>query len=316
MKPPHLAAGRASRPNPSANPVGGLGKKGLRTYVKRIGARRAAVLRSLLCAVAGVGVVLAGPAAAQAAPSPSSVEAQIDKRLAPLELQVNLAMSQVGNMAGQAYMQGSPNAVKARPQDRRGDTVPIFKAPTVGNRNPREMEKNPSPEIKREATPGPILPRPTTAVPPTKTPPVQNNLLPKRQPSSPAFQQSAPAPVQNQPIIQGGTQRGQTPRQEKVFTPTVPTAPPPQIRPAPRTPTYQPSPPARSIPSRAPTVIAPPAPRAVAPQVVVPRTEAPQVQTRPAPAQTPQAPAQRPASNSGGNSRGKGQDNGNPRNNR
>jgi hypothetical protein len=111
--------------------------------VKRIEARRAAILRSIACAVAAVGILVA-PGAAHATPSPSSIEKQIDqqwdklelvieqyndvhndllknraqlkkidKRLAPLELQVNLAMSQVGNMAGQAYMQGSPNAMKA-----------------------------------------------------------------------------------------------------------------------------------------------------------------------------------------------------------
>jgi cell wall-associated NlpC family hydrolase len=111
--------------------------------VKRIEARRAAILRSLLCAVAAVGILLV-PGAAHATPSPSNIEKQIDeqwnklepiieqynnvhnqlvknraqlkqidKQLAPLELQVNLAMSQVGAMAGQAYKQGSPNAMKA-----------------------------------------------------------------------------------------------------------------------------------------------------------------------------------------------------------
>ena len=111
--------------------------------MKRIEARRAAILRSIACAVAAVGMLLA-PGVAHATPSPSNIEKQIDeqwnklepvieqynnvhnqllknqaqlkkidKRLAPLELEVNLAMSQVGNMAGQAYMQGSPNAMKA-----------------------------------------------------------------------------------------------------------------------------------------------------------------------------------------------------------
>jgi len=111
--------------------------------VKRIEARRAAILRSLLCAVAAIGTLLV-PNVAHATPSPSSIEKQIDeqwnklepvieqynnvhnqlvknqsqlkqidKRLAPLELEVNLAMAQVGNMAGRAYMQGSPNALKA-----------------------------------------------------------------------------------------------------------------------------------------------------------------------------------------------------------
>jgi len=112
--------------------------------VKRIEARRVAILRSLLCAVAAVGIVLTGPSVAHATPSPSSVEDQIDKqwnelepiieqynnvhnqllknraqqksitaRLTPLQLQVDLAMSQVGNMAGEVYMQGAPNALNA-----------------------------------------------------------------------------------------------------------------------------------------------------------------------------------------------------------
>lgn len=111
--------------------------------MKRIEAHRVAILRSIACAVAAVGILLA-PGVANATPSPSSIEKQIDeqwnklepvieqynnvhnqllknraqlkkidKRLAPLELQVNLAMSQVGAMAGEAYKQGSPNALKA-----------------------------------------------------------------------------------------------------------------------------------------------------------------------------------------------------------
>ncbi|MGX6601417.1 C40 family peptidase [Micromonosporaceae bacterium Da 78-11] len=112
--------------------------------MKRIGARRAALLRSLLCAVAAAGIVLTGPAAAHATPSPSSVEAQIDKQwnelepvieqyndvhgkllknqaqqkklskqIAPLQIQVDLALSQVRGMAADAYMQGAPNAFNA-----------------------------------------------------------------------------------------------------------------------------------------------------------------------------------------------------------
>jgi len=111
--------------------------------VKRIEAHRVAILRSIACAVAAVGILLA-PGVANATPSPSNIEKQIDeqwnklepvieqyndvhnqllrnqaqlkkidKRLAPLELEVNLAMSQVGSMAGEAYMQGSPSAMKA-----------------------------------------------------------------------------------------------------------------------------------------------------------------------------------------------------------
>jgi cell wall-associated NlpC family hydrolase len=111
--------------------------------VNRIEARRAAILRSLACAVAAIGV-LVSPAAAHAAPSPSSIEDQIDQQwnelepvieqynhvhgqllknqaqlkkisaqLSPLELQVNLAMSQVRGLAADAYMQGAPNAMNA-----------------------------------------------------------------------------------------------------------------------------------------------------------------------------------------------------------
>jgi cell wall-associated NlpC family hydrolase len=112
--------------------------------VKRIGARRAAVLRSLACAVAAAGIILTGPAAAFATPSPSSVEAQIDKQwnelepvieqyndvhgkllknqaqqkkltaqLTPLQVQVDAALSQVRGLATDAYMQGAPNAFNA-----------------------------------------------------------------------------------------------------------------------------------------------------------------------------------------------------------
>jgi len=112
--------------------------KGPRTLVER-------ALRSLLCAVAALGVVFAGPmTAAHATPSPSSVEDQIDEqwnklepiieqynnvhnelatkraaakrletRLKPLQLQVDVAMSQVKGMASEAYMQGAPNAMNA-----------------------------------------------------------------------------------------------------------------------------------------------------------------------------------------------------------
>jgi cell wall-associated NlpC family hydrolase len=112
--------------------------------VKRIGARRAAVLRSLLCVAAAAVVVVTAPAAAQAAPSPSSVEAQIDKQwndlepiieqyndvhgklianqaqlrklsnqLTPLQVQVDVALSSVRGMAADAYMQGPPKAFNA-----------------------------------------------------------------------------------------------------------------------------------------------------------------------------------------------------------
>jgi cell wall-associated NlpC family hydrolase len=113
--------------------------------VKRNGARRATVLRSLLCLVAAAGVVLTAPAtAALATPSPSSVEAQIDTQwnqlesviedyndvhskliknqaqlkkltaqLTPLQLQVDVALSAVRGLAADAYMQGAPNAFNA-----------------------------------------------------------------------------------------------------------------------------------------------------------------------------------------------------------
>jgi peptidoglycan DL-endopeptidase CwlO len=112
--------------------------------VKRIEAPRAAILRSIACAVAAAGIILSGPAPAHATPSPSSIEAQIDKQwnelepvieqfnhvhgqllknqtqlktitaqLNPLELKVNLAMSSVRGLAVDAYMQGAPNAMDA-----------------------------------------------------------------------------------------------------------------------------------------------------------------------------------------------------------
>ncbi|GAB2565718.1 hypothetical protein Aab01nite_47140 [Paractinoplanes abujensis] len=106
--------------------------------------RRAAVVRSLVCAAVAVGIVFSGPVAAQATPSPSSVEAQIDKQwnelepviekyndvhgtliknkaqqkqltaqLKPLQTQVDAAMRQVRGLAVDAYKQGSPNALNA-----------------------------------------------------------------------------------------------------------------------------------------------------------------------------------------------------------
>ncbi|NMO51580.1 NlpC/P60 family protein [Actinoplanes sp. TBRC 11911] len=112
--------------------------------MKRIGARRATVLRSLLCAIAAVGIVVTGPTVAYAVPSPSSVEAQIDKQwnelepvieqyndthnkliknqaqqkklnaqITPLQVQVDVALSQVRGLATDAYMQGAPNAFNA-----------------------------------------------------------------------------------------------------------------------------------------------------------------------------------------------------------
>jgi cell wall-associated NlpC family hydrolase len=112
--------------------------------VKRIEARRATILHSLICAIAAAGIVLTGPAAAIATPSPSSVENQIDQqwnqlepvieqynhvhsqlqknqaqqkslaaKLTPLQLEVNLALKSVQGLAVDAYMQGAPNAVNA-----------------------------------------------------------------------------------------------------------------------------------------------------------------------------------------------------------
>ncbi len=112
--------------------------------MKRISPRRTAVLRSLVCAVAAVGIILSGPAVGSAAPSPSSIEDQIDKRwnelepvieqyndthntllknraqqkrlaarIQPLQVQVDLAMAQVRGLATDAYKQGRPNAFNA-----------------------------------------------------------------------------------------------------------------------------------------------------------------------------------------------------------
>ena len=139
-----LAAGRASRPNPSANPVGGRGKKGSRPHVERILAHRAAILRGLLCVVRRGRHPVHRLRRRRSTPSPSNVEAQIDKQWNELEpvieqynhvhsqlqknqaqqkrwrptsarcsSQVNLAMAQVRGLAVDAYMQGAPNAFDA-----------------------------------------------------------------------------------------------------------------------------------------------------------------------------------------------------------
>ncbi|MCO8271272.1 C40 family peptidase [Actinoplanes sp. TRM 88003] len=106
--------------------------------------RRAAVVRSLVCALAAVGIIFSGPAVAHATPSPGSVEAQIDKQwnqlepvieqyndvhskliknraqqkklaaqITPLQVKVDVAMQQVRGLAVDAYKQGAPNAVNA-----------------------------------------------------------------------------------------------------------------------------------------------------------------------------------------------------------
>jgi cell wall-associated NlpC family hydrolase len=101
--------------------------------------------RRLLCVLAAAAAVLVAPAGpAHATPSPGSVEDQIDaqwnklepiiehynnvhnklvanrrsqaalqKRLTPLEVQVNVAMVQVRGLAADAYKQGPPGAVNA-----------------------------------------------------------------------------------------------------------------------------------------------------------------------------------------------------------
>ncbi|MFC7532869.1 NlpC/P60 family protein [Actinoplanes sp. GCM10030250] len=112
--------------------------------MKRIGARRAGLLRGLALVVASAGLVLTGPAAAHAEPTPSSVEKQIDtewnklepvieqyndvhgkltklrkqqkdlaKTLAPLQAQVDAAMVEVRGLAVDAYMQGPPSTLNA-----------------------------------------------------------------------------------------------------------------------------------------------------------------------------------------------------------
>ena len=110
--------------------------------MKRIAAHRTAVLLGLLVVLAPAGVVATAPAPASAEPAPSAIEAQIDREwnaleptieqynqvhsqlrtsqaqqkklaatLAPLQKQVDAAMSKVGAMAASAYMQGGPSRV-------------------------------------------------------------------------------------------------------------------------------------------------------------------------------------------------------------
>ncbi|WP_433795607.1 NlpC/P60 family protein [Actinoplanes sp. CA-252034] len=112
--------------------------------MKRIGARRAGLMRTLLCAVAATGILVTGPTVAHAEPTPAQIEKQIDeewnqlepviedyngthtklvklrkqqtelaKTLAPLQKQVDAAMVEVRGLAVDAYMQGSPSLVNA-----------------------------------------------------------------------------------------------------------------------------------------------------------------------------------------------------------
>lgn len=112
--------------------------------MKRIGARRAGLVRTLICAAAAVGILVTGPAVAHAEPSPAQIEKQIDKEwnelepviedyngthtklvklrkqqkdlaktLAPLQAQVDKAMVAVKGLAVDAYMQGPPGAMNA-----------------------------------------------------------------------------------------------------------------------------------------------------------------------------------------------------------
>lgn len=121
-----------------------MGRKDDAHNVKRNGARRAGLLRILVCALAAAGLVITGPVAAHATPSPSTVEGQIDeewnklepvieeynanhtkltklrkqqkqlaKTLTPLQLQVDVAMAQVRGLAVDAYMQGPPGNLNA-----------------------------------------------------------------------------------------------------------------------------------------------------------------------------------------------------------
>jgi cell wall-associated NlpC family hydrolase len=105
---------------------------------------RNGLLRALFCATVSVGIALAGQVTASAAPSSTEIEAQIDQawntleptieqynqvhsqlqanqaqaaalaeQLRPLEVQVNLAMSHVGDMAARAYKAGPVTALGA-----------------------------------------------------------------------------------------------------------------------------------------------------------------------------------------------------------
>ena len=218
------------------------------------------------------------------------------------------------------------------PAERRTETVPVFKTPAVGNSQPRNFqgtEKPFAPALKKE------IPNRASAL--RESSPVQNNLLPRHQPTVAAPPQyAAPTPVTTQPVVHEDAYRGQ-PRQEKVFvapaTPTppvrfqsmpqvrtyqAPVAPPsyPQTIPREQRGAFSPAP-ERTVPVRIPEVYPLPAARVVAPQVAAPRIEAPRVESHPVPVvQTPPTFAPRPASNNDGGSRDKRQDGGNPRNNR
>ncbi|BEL07405.1 C40 family peptidase [Actinoplanes sichuanensis] len=112
--------------------------------MKRIGARRAGLMRILTCAAVAAGILVTGPTVAHADPTPAQIEKQIDdewnqlepviedyngthtklvklrkqqtdlaKTLDPLQKQVDAAMVQVRGLAVDAYMQGSPNMTNA-----------------------------------------------------------------------------------------------------------------------------------------------------------------------------------------------------------
>jgi len=102
------------------------------------------MIRLVLCYLAAVGIAIAGQSTAFAAPSPAEIEAQIDaewntlepiieqynevhgqlqvnqaeadrlqQQLQPLQLQVDLALREIGDMAARAYMSGPNSAFNA-----------------------------------------------------------------------------------------------------------------------------------------------------------------------------------------------------------
>src|SRR5689334_23078844 len=151
VNPRSFAVGRPSRPNPSANPVGGHGRRSLPSvtlHTRRPPRSRHKPGRLILTTLTGIvgGVVLAFgmTGQAQAAPTPAEIEAQIDQmwnqiepvieqynaadaelqantakakqletQIRPLALQVDVAFSRVSSIAAQYYMTGRTSTFSA-----------------------------------------------------------------------------------------------------------------------------------------------------------------------------------------------------------
>src|SRR5690242_11060741 len=142
---PRNAVGRASRPNPSANPVGGCGRRSSSPVTLRITRNhRTRLKQGLFAVIGGLALALGATGQANAGPTPAEIEAQIDaqwnqlepvleqynkadpefqanqakanqlaQQIRPLALQVDVALSRVSDIAVQYYMSGRASAFSA-----------------------------------------------------------------------------------------------------------------------------------------------------------------------------------------------------------